>query len=109
MKEVYFVGTEVKTPPLSSQARREIGLLLRLLQMGELLSLPRSRPMPTIANGCHELRINDKNSTWHVVYFLDESAIVILEVFSKKTNKTPQQTIKLCQRRLRLYQQHKKG
>lgn len=109
MKELYFVGTEIKTPPLSDEARKEVGFLLRLLQKGMLLSLPHSRPMPSIGKGCHELRINDNNSTWRIMYHIDAEAIVILDVFSKKTNKTPQKSIAACQRRLQMYEQFKKG
>jgi hypothetical protein len=40
---------EVKTPPFSREARIEAGFLLRRLQNGEVLGLPASRPLPTIA------------------------------------------------------------
>ena len=109
MKELYFVGTEIKTPPLSNEARREIGFLLRLLQKDMLLSLPHSRPMPSIGKGCHELRINDKNRAWRIMYYIDSEAIVILDVFPKKTNKTPQKSIAVCQRRLKIYENQKGG
>lgn len=109
MKELYFVGSEIKTPPISNEARREAGFLLRLLQNGMLLSLPHSRPMPSIGKGCHELRINDKNRSWRIMYHIDAEAIVILGVFSKKTSKAPQKSIAVCQRRLQTYEQHKKG
>ena len=60
--------------------------------------------MPGIGARCHELRVNDQNKTWRLVYRIDPDAIVISEVFEKKTNKTPQQVIEACQRRLKLYQ-----
>ena len=109
MKELYFVGTEIKTPPLSNEARREIGFLLRLLQKDILLSLPHSRPMPSIGKNCHELRINDKNGTWRIMYYIDTEAVVILDVFPKKTQKTPQKSISVCQRRLKIYENQKRG
>jgi phage-related protein len=65
--------------------RIEAGFLLRRLQRGESLGLPHSRPFPTIGARCHELRIVDRESTWRIVYRIDGGAIVILEVFSKKT------------------------
>jgi phage-related protein len=99
---VWFAG-EVKTPPFSSEARIEAGYLLRLLQKGESLSLPQSRPMPSIGKRCHELRINDENKTLRIVYRIDDDAIVIVDVFTKKTNKTPDAVIKLCQQRLKQY------
>ena len=79
------------------------GYLLRKLQMGELLSLPHSRPMPSIGSRCHELRIDDQNKAWRVVYRIDNDAIVILEVFEKKAQKTPLEVIETCKRRIRLY------
>jgi phage-related protein len=95
---------EVKTPPMSVEARRETGMLLRELQEGRLLSMPHSRPMPDIGVRCHELRVNDENKAWRLVYRIDPDAIVILDVFEKRTKRTPQQVIEICRRRLRRYE-----
>ncbi len=103
-KPLRWLRGEVKTPPMSVEARREMGMLLRELQEGEQLSMPRSRPMPELGPRCHELRVNDANKTWRLVYRTDADAIVILEVFEKKTNRTPRQVIENCRRRLRLYE-----
>src|SRR5699024_541768 len=94
---------EVNTPPFSAEARMEAGFLLRRLQQGKNIELPHSRPMPSIGKTCHELRINDKNKTWRIVYYIDEDAIVILEVFAKKSQKTPQKVIDTCKQRLARY------
>ena len=102
-KPLIWLHGEIKTPPLSSAARIETGYLLRKLQMGELLPLPHSRPMPSIGSRCYELRIVDQNKTWRVVYRIDNDAIVILEVFQKKAQKTPREVIESCKRRIRLY------
>jgi len=59
--------------------------------------------MPDIGPRCHELRVNDKNKTWRIIYRMDDDAIAIVGVFEKKTQKTPRQVIADCQRRLRLY------
>lgn len=61
--------------------------------------------MPSIGKNCHELRINDQNRTWRIIYFIDEDAIVILEVFVKKTQKTPLKVIDVCKKRLAHYKQ----
>jgi len=103
-KPLRWLHGEIKTPPMSVDARREMGMLLRDLQEGERLSLPHSRPMPSIGKRCHELRVNDENKTWRLVYRLDRDAIVILEVFEKKTSKTSRSVISTCQRRLRMYE-----
>jgi phage-related protein len=82
----------------------EAGFLLRRLQNGETLSVPHSRPMPAIGIRCHELRVTDENKTWRIIYRIDPGAIVILDLFQKKTQKTPRNVIDNCQRRLRLYE-----
>jgi phage-related protein len=93
----------VKTPPFSKEARIEAGTLLGRLQEGENIGLPHSRPMPTIGKRCHELRIPDETSTWRIVYWIDQDAIVILDVFSKKDRRTPQLVIDTCKQRLTRY------
>ncbi|NQU28867.1 MAG: type II toxin-antitoxin system RelE/ParE family toxin [Candidatus Marinimicrobia bacterium] len=102
-KPLVWLHGEVKTPPFSDAARLEVGYLLRLLQKGESLSLPHSRPMPIIGSSCHELRIIDKVATWRLVYRVDQDAIIILEVFKKKTTQTPKQVIAICKKRLKDY------
>ena len=102
-KPLVWLRSEIKTPPLSKAARLEAGFLLRKLQLGEILAMPHSRPMPGIGPNCHELRINDKNLTWRIIYRVDSDAILILHVFDKKTNRTPKQVIHLCKQRQKLY------
>jgi phage-related protein len=102
-KPLVWLAGEVKSPPFSAESRLEAGFLLRRLQGGENLSLPHSRPMPSVGRGCHELRIVDQDSTWRVMYFVDIDAVVILEVFAKKTKTTPKKVIGVCQQRLRRY------
>jgi phage-related protein len=102
-KLLVWLHGEVKTPPFSKAARLDAGILLRRLQRGENLPMPHSRPMPGIGPRCHELRIVDKNSTWRIMYRLDSDAVVIVEVFKKKTAQTSKRVIATCQSRLREY------
>lgn len=102
-KPLVWMKGEVKSPPFSSSARLEAGFLLRRLQNGESLSLPYSRPIPMIGRQCHELRIRDENQIWRIVYAIEPDAIVILEVFSKKTRAMPKSAINSARRRLMLY------
>jgi phage-related protein len=103
-KPLVWLHGEVKTPPFSAIARVEAGFLLRRLQNGESVQMPASRPMPTIGSNCHELRVNDGGSTWRIVYHVDTDAIVILEVFQKKSRATPKQVVEITRKRLRAYQ-----
>jgi len=102
-KPLVILSGEITTPPLSSGARIEAGYLLRRLQKGEALSMPHSRPMPVIGPRCHELRIQDAetSSTWRIVYRADADEIVVVDVFAKKTQATPKQVIAQCKQRLR--------
>jgi phage-related protein len=106
-KLLVWLHGEIKTPPFSKEARVEAGVLLGRLQEGELLGLPHSRPMPSIGPRRHELRVKDKGHEWRVFYRLDEDAIPILDVVSKKTRQAPKQVIDACRRRLRLYEEER--
>ena len=102
-KPLAWLHGAIRTPPLTREARLEAGFLLRRLQQGELLSMPQSRPMPGIGPRCHELRVSDVAGTWRVVYRIDKDAIVILDVFAKKTSQTPKTVLATCRRRLKEY------
>ena len=102
-KPLVWLQGEIKSPPFSYQARVEAGTLLRRLQNGEVIGLPQSRPMPSIGKRCHELRVIDSNVSWRIIYRVDNDAIVIGEVFTKKTQKTPKQVIDTCKRRFKFY------
>jgi len=102
-KPLVWLHGKVKTPPFSPTGRLEAGHLLRLLQKGHSLSLPHSRPMPGIGARCHELRVTDGPLTWRLIYRLDADAVVIAEVFAKKTAQTPPGVIATCRARLREY------
>ena len=102
-KPIARLHGEIKTPPFSTDARKEAGFLLRSLQQGESLSMPQSRPRPNIGKRCHELRIKDKDHTWRIIYRIDTDAIVIAEVFDKDTQETPKRVIETCQKRLSDY------
>jgi len=103
-RPLVWLHGEVKSPPFTPNARMEAGYLLRLLQRGESIGLPQSRPLPSIGSNCHELRINDASGTWRILYKVAVDAIVILEVFSKKTQSTPREVVEVCRKRLRQYE-----
>lgn len=102
-KPLVWLYGQIKTPPFSQEARIEAGYLLGRLQQGENLSLPHSRPMPSIGRRCHELRVPDKDQAWRIIYRIDPDAIVILEVFAKTTRRMPQSVINSCKERLKHY------
>lgn len=88
---------------MSANARRESGYLLRLFQDGEMLLAPVCKPMRIIGARCYELRIVDEDKTWRVMVRIDDDAVLVVDVFAKKTQKTPQSVIESCKKRLRKY------
>ena len=102
-KPLAWLHGEIKTPPFSAEARIEAGVLLRRLQRGESIPLPHSRPMSGIGKASHELRVQDANRTWRIVYHVDAEVIVVLDVFAKTTQQTPKVVIDTCKARLRRY------
>ena len=102
-KPLVWLHGEVKTPPFTSKARIEAGVLLRQLQEGESMGLPSSRPMPSIGSSCHELRVRDAEKNWRIIYRIDADAVLIVEVFNKTTRATPKNIIEVCKKRLSKY------
>jgi phage-related protein len=105
------MGGEIKTPPMGRLARLRAGYLMRMVQDGESLTMPTSRTMPEIGPQCHELRISDDENDveWRVIYFVDDVAIVILDVFEKKTQTTPERVKRTCRERRLRYLNTKEG
>jgi phage-related protein len=65
--------------------------------------------MPSIGPRCHELRVRGETKNWQIVYRRDADAIVIGEVFSKTTRKTPKRVIETCKARLAAYDKAKRS
>jgi phage-related protein len=107
-KPLAWLHGEVKTPPFSLEARLEAGGLLGRLQKGENLGMPQSRPMPVIGANCHELRITDATLVWRIMYRIDTDAIIIIDVFRKKSPETPKTVINVCKARLKRYDDESK-
>jgi phage-related protein len=108
-RPLVVLSGEIKTPPLSERARREAGFHLRMLQAGESLSLPISRPLPAIGPRCHELRIVDRGHNWRIIYRTDPDAVLVVAVLDKKTPALSRQMIDTCKRRLREYDEAAEG
>ena len=100
---------ELKTPPMSEEARIEAGDLLRDLQEGRSIGMPKARPMPSIGARCLELRVNSKEGQWRVFCRVDPERVVLIHLLEKKTEATPPQTIALCKQRLAAYDKARKG
>jgi phage-related protein len=71
------------------------------LRAGLVLSMPLSRPMPSVGKGVHELRLKDRSGQYRVIYFVKKAdAIFLIHAFVKKTEKTSQRDIDVALKRM---------
>jgi phage-related protein len=84
------------------EVRRELGKLIFDLQKGEVLTMPVSRPMPSVAPGISELRIRDRSGIYRTFYYMQSTAgILVLHAFVKKTQSSPNRELALARKRLK--------
>ena len=102
-KPLLWLHGEVKTPPFTPEGRQEAGILLRLLQEGERLGMPQAEPLPNVGPRCGALRVRDAEHNWRIVFRIDADAVLVLEVYPKKTRKVPDEVIERCKQRLKQY------
>lgn len=87
---------------LDVATKREIGALLLVLQRGEVLNEPLSKPMRIIHEKAYELRIKDRHGIYRIIYvYFGDKEILIPHAFMKKAQKTPKYEIELAQKRLK--------
>ena len=104
-KALIWLSGEIKTPPFVEKARKEAGFYLRIAQKGLQLSNPPFDPMPEIGKNCFDLHVRDSDKTWRIIIHIDTDCVIILEVFVKKTQKTPEKVKKVCIKRLKRYKE----
>jgi phage-related protein len=102
-KPLVWLHGEIKTPPFTAEGRQEAGILLRLLQEGEQVGMPQAEPLPNVGPCCGALRVRDAEHNWRIMYRVDSDAILVLEVYPKKTRKIPDEVTKRCKDRLKRY------
>lgn len=86
---------------LDQETRKEIGSLLMILQGGQSLGEPQSKPFRTLSANAFELRIKDKKGSHRIFYVMVTSdTIFIPHAFLKKTQKTPKKEIDTATTRL---------
>lgn len=86
----------------SDDARTRLGRELFRLQMGEVLPMPISKPMPDVAMDVAELRVRDESGSYRVFYYTASTeGILVFHAFAKKTQRTPPAEIEIGRKRLK--------
>lgn len=88
-KPLAWLHGEIKTPPFTKEGRKEAGYLLRMLQEGEALGMPRAEPLRIVGPRCGALRVRDGAHHWRIIYRIDSDVVLIVDVYSKKTRTVP--------------------
>ena len=84
------------------KVRKELGKAIYDLQRGEILSMPLSRAITSIAPGAAELRIRDRAGIYRVFYYVRSArGILVFHAFQKKDRTTPLQEVKMGRKRLK--------
>ena len=78
-------------------------MLLRLLQEGEKLGMPQAELLRDVGSRCGALRIRDGEHNWRIMYRIDADAVLVLDVYPKKTRKIPDEVMNRCKQRLKQY------
>jgi phage-related protein len=82
--------------------RGDLADAIARLDAGLTLSMPLSRPMPSIGRGVHELRLKDRSGAYRVFYVLPRSgAVYVVHAFKKTTERTPLRHVELVRKRLK--------
>jgi len=85
----------------SRSVKMELGKYIYQLQMGHKLSMPVSRPMPSVGLGASEIRVRDDAGIYRVFYCLKvKDKVLVFHAFTKKTQATPKDEIRLGKSRL---------
>jgi phage-related protein len=106
-KPLVFLHGEIKTPPFSKEARKEAGFLLRLVQLGQSLRMPKAEPLPIVGPRCGAIRVRDDQHNWRIMYRVDATVVLVIDVYDKKTKQIPNAVIVRCKRRLREHDKEK--
>jgi phage-related protein len=87
---------------LPEDIRGDLADALARLDAGHTLTMPLSRPMPSIGRGVHELRLKDRSGAYRIVYAVVRGGDVhVVHAFKKTSQPTPRRAIELARKRLR--------
>lgn len=102
-KEAKFHPAALKViQGFSEDVKRDMGVAIFSLQMGEKLEMPLSKPMRSVGRGVEEIRITDKAGIYRAFYLAKfKDKILIFHAFTKKTQATPKKEIQTGQKRLK--------
>src|SRR3989338_6318309 len=96
MELVIFKQAKKELKEAPPEIIQDVFFLFEDLMLGKHLSMPISRPLPSIAKGLHELRLSGRGGEFRVFYVIKvDDAIYVLHATSKKSQKTDKRTLEV--------------
>jgi phage-related protein/predicted XRE-type DNA-binding protein len=87
---------------LPRSVREDLADAIARLEEGHRLSMPLSRPMPSIGSGVHELRLRERSGVYRVIYvLLSKGSVALLHAFKKTTEATTRHDVEIARARLK--------
>ena len=106
IKHIVFICEPARkeTHRWPTEAKKDLGSVLTLLQLGASIGMPDVRPMPAIAKGAAEIRIKDQSGIYRAFFIIEiELGILVFHGFKKKAQQTPQNEIETGKNRLKAF------
>jgi len=99
---IFHLAAKAAIRNFPKEVRREFGKAILDLQQGEILSMPISRPMPSVGTGVAELRIRDRSGIYRAFYYArSPRGILVFHAFMKKSQTTSRRDLNLGRNRLK--------
>lgn len=99
---IWHLKAKVEISAYPEDVRKELGYLIYRLQLGEVLPMPHSRPMKSVAMGASELRVRGPDGNYRVFYYTKSPrGILVFHAFVKKSEQTPESEVAAGKSRLR--------
>jgi phage-related protein len=99
---VIVPACEREITALPNEVRADLADALARVDAGLMLSMPLSRPLPTVGRGVHEIRLKDRSGQYRVIHALVWRGVVhVLHAFKKTTQATSHRDIEIARKRLK--------
>jgi len=107
MKLLYYTTASGREPvkdfilSLPAETRIEILTLLRRIENGDVLQMPHSKSLASMASGLYELRVRDERGNIRLFYYVRrKDAVYLLHALRKKTRIISNKDRKLVLKRI---------
>jgi phage-related protein len=103
MKDALFLGDALKRlQGLPEAAKKDLGHALLDVQLGEA---PADwKPLPGMPAGVKELRVKNDAGAFRAIYIVKPAAVLLLNVFQKKSQAAPKPELDLAKARLKAWE-----